>query len=111
MVFGAAADDFVTVELKVEGMMCGGCSSRIEDVIKVRLLLSGSVVEERKRLGWPGRLPPQDRRASFGWRMAFIQNAPLGRLAGLFLLPIASPTNVPAATQRTRTTLLSVTWP
>eukprot|EP00195_Chlamydomonas_chlamydogama_P004863 CAMPEP_0202901366 /NCGR_PEP_ID=MMETSP1392-20130828/14213_1 /ASSEMBLY_ACC=CAM_ASM_000868 /TAXON_ID=225041 /ORGANISM="Chlamydomonas chlamydogama, Strain SAG 11-48b" /LENGTH=154 /DNA_ID=CAMNT_0049587917 /DNA_START=82 /DNA_END=546 /DNA_ORIENTATION=+ len=34
VVFALAEDDIIEMEIKVEGMVCGGCSSRVEEALK-----------------------------------------------------------------------------
>jgi hypothetical protein len=34
--FAAGSEDTVEIELKIEGMMCGGCTGRVEEALKVR---------------------------------------------------------------------------
>ncbi|GAX83236.1 hypothetical protein CEUSTIGMA_g10662.t1 [Chlamydomonas eustigma] len=34
VIFAAGLDDTVEIELKIEGMMCGGCTGRVEEALK-----------------------------------------------------------------------------
>ena len=35
IVFAASSEGMVEIKLKIEGMMCGGCSGRVEEVLQV----------------------------------------------------------------------------
>lgn len=47
---GAAGAGGVKLEIKVEGMMCGGCSSRVEETLKALAGVKGVSVDLESKL-------------------------------------------------------------